>query len=208
MCRVCQCGYYCFQIQSGNGTRYCLSLCALYCVLHCKPLTCWLLWGHLTLWLLQVLRTRSKLEGLQNQRDLRLAREGTQILQSRHAMKWWHSGQILHLLSSLWPPVGRPGIWSGEEEGVMQVNGLPHARGLGALQSTCSGLCTTWHQGNDDRYISEDVGSLTSNWVQPWPPCTSQASVSQAQFFGKCRNPTISMEIRDLCHLWKLLFVP
>lgn len=54
-------------------------------------------------------------------------------------------------------------------------------------------------RGNDDQYISEDVGSLTSNRMQPWTPC--QASVSQAQFFGKCPGPTISMEIRDLCHL-------
>lgn len=43
--------------------------------------------------------------------------------------------------------MGRAGIQSGEEERVMQVNGLPHARGLGALQSTCSGLCTTLHAG-------------------------------------------------------------
>ena len=43
--------------------------------------------------------------------------------------------------------MGGAGIRSGEEEEVMQVNSLPHARGLGALQSTCSGLCATWHAG-------------------------------------------------------------
>lgn len=50
---------------------------------------------------------------------------------------------------------------------------------LGALQSTC-GLCTTWHQGNDDWDISKDVGSLTSNWTQPWPPCTRCTGISQS----------------------------
>ena len=117
----------------------------LYCVLRCKPSIANLVdfcedilpfdCRESFLW------CRRKVEGFQESRDLSLAKEGTQILQSRHSMEWWNHGQILHLLSRPWPSVGRAGVRSREEEKVMQVKGLPHARGLGALQSTRSGLC-------------------------------------------------------------------
>lgn len=43
--------------------------------------------------------------------------------------------------------MGRAGIQSGEEEGEMQVSGLPCARTVGTLQSTGSGLWGAWHAG-------------------------------------------------------------
>lgn len=59
----------------------------------------------------------------------------------------WNDGQNLHLLRSPWRPVERAGIQSGEEEGEIQVSGLPHAMGFGTLQRTGGGLCSAWHAG-------------------------------------------------------------
>lgn len=110
-------------------------------------------------------RTSNKVEGLPNQHDLSVTRGGTQMLQSGRDMKRWNDRQILHLLSSPWTSVGRASVWSRQEEGVMQVSGLPHARGLGALQN--SGLCTTRHVGEWWSVCLWGSEQLTSDWMQP-----------------------------------------
>lgn len=147
MCKVCK--YYdCFQSQSSNSTWYCPSRCALYYVLCCKPSVARLIDFcedtnfFFAMNFVYTLGARWK-DSKTSMTSVCLGKGP----RSHRADMPWNDGQSLHLLSSLWPPVRRVGIQSGEEKGEIQVTGLPCARGVGTLQSTFSGLWGAWHAG-------------------------------------------------------------
>lgn len=146
MCRVCQCGCYCFQIQSSNSTWYCLLLCALYCVLQLQVLLTFvrtsyplvatsLTYGPGARW--KDSKTNMTSVWLEKgPRSCRADRPWSDEMMGRSCICW-------AVLDLWWEEL----VLSREEERVMQGNGLPHAREPGALQSTRGGLCTTQHAG-------------------------------------------------------------